>query len=93
MESGKRFLWPWIVIGILVPVFYVASFGPACWLALRDVPGVSLTTVNFFYRPVFWIGSNGPGPARRAISWYMTIGDDRRTTVLWYEGGIAVLKG
>ncbi len=36
-EDRKKPLWPWIAAVLIgLPVLYVASFGPACWLAARD---------------------------------------------------------
>ncbi len=39
-ERKKAGLWPWIVTLLIgLPVLYVASFGPACWiLSRRDGP-------------------------------------------------------
>src|SRR5438477_12997376 len=35
MDKPRR-TWPWIVAVLIgVPVLYVASFGPACWIADR----------------------------------------------------------
>jgi len=73
-------------------VLYVGSFGPACWWAFRDVPPTSLTTVSSFYRPVIWIGSYGPEPVRRAISWYIRIGIERQKTVICFRGGLAAWR-
>ncbi len=43
-DERKRPIWPWIVALLIgLPMLYVASFGPACWLADRDV--VDFTSV------------------------------------------------
>jgi hypothetical protein len=36
-DERKKTLWPWIVAMLIaVPVLYVASFGPACWITSRQ---------------------------------------------------------
>jgi len=50
-EERKRPVWPWIVATLIaVPVFYVASFGPACWL--YNWKGVGESTIPVAYYPV-----------------------------------------
>jgi hypothetical protein len=49
--SKKRAGWPWITVAVLMlPVLYVASFGPACWLMADtfDKPG----TLPLIYLPL-----------------------------------------
>jgi hypothetical protein len=60
--SDQRPLWPWIVTALLVlPVLYVVSFGPACWICDRLEKGTR--EVSIAYRPVIWAGSRLPlGP-------------------------------
>ena len=70
-----RCLWPWIVAVLVgVPVLYVLSFGPACWLALNGrLPprGYGMSPAQMrFYDPVFWIMHSGPEPVRGALAWY-----------------------
>jgi hypothetical protein len=37
-EKRKKPVWPWIVALLIgLPVLYVVSFGPACWLTDRGV--------------------------------------------------------
>ena len=53
-----------------LPVLYVASFGPACWIADREL--LSEYTVEFVYRP--------------AVSLCITSGSQRlRDALLWYR--------
>jgi hypothetical protein len=40
-EQKPRAVWPWIFVGVLLPVIYVAAFGPACWIAARTGGGDS----------------------------------------------------
>lgn len=49
--NRPRSLWPWIVPTlIVVPVLYVASFWPACWLLKHDM--IPIKTAAIFYKPV-----------------------------------------
>jgi hypothetical protein len=50
-DNCRKSVWPWIVALLIgLPVLYVASFGPACWLCDRDhIPD---GMVNYAYRPL-----------------------------------------
>jgi hypothetical protein len=54
MNDAKRPLWPWI-LGLLIglPVLYIASFGPACWLEDRAL--VPLGSVKSAHKPVVFV--------------------------------------
>ena len=40
MTEHKNPVWPWIVALLIgLPVLYVASFGPACWIGFRSLYG------------------------------------------------------
>jgi hypothetical protein len=62
--------WTTVVV-ILLPLLYVLSFGPACWITSRTERGGALMPV--IYRPITWRLS-GPQPVRDAIHWYASIG-------------------
>ncbi len=50
-DARKKPLWPWIVALLIgLPVLYVASFGPACWLVRQQ--RVNIVTVARLYRPL-----------------------------------------
>jgi hypothetical protein len=55
-------LWATVVL-VVVPLLYVLSFGPACWISSRT--GIGASVVGPFYRPILLIGWN-----TRVISWY-----------------------
>jgi hypothetical protein len=58
-EERKSHVWPWIAALLIgLPVLYVTSFGPACWISSRVEP--SGETVSLIYRPVAWAIWNGP---------------------------------
>jgi len=76
MEGGRvmsdrkpRPLWPLLTAALIgLPVLYVASFGPACWLLGRDLCDTRLITVG--YAPILSVYSNGPMSIRKGIWWY-----------------------
>ena len=47
MTDRKQPLWPWIVALLIgLPVLYVASFGPACWIVSHaDMNGQFITVL------------------------------------------------
>ena len=50
MSDERKPVWPWIATGILFPMLYVASIGPACWITSRTNVGES--ALQTFYRPI-----------------------------------------
>src|SRR5262245_50991401 len=49
-DDGKP-VWPWIVALLIgLPVLYVASFGPACWMTSRLDLGARL--IPTIYKPI-----------------------------------------
>jgi hypothetical protein len=51
MGDEQRPVWPWIVALLIgLPVLYVLSFGPACWISSRL--GRAEEVVFFIYEPV-----------------------------------------
>jgi hypothetical protein len=72
--------WTTVVVASL-PLLYVASFGPACWLwsgtAIyfpRDNISVGapdvLPRAATIYWPMGWLVKNGPSGIGRVIKWY-----------------------
>lgn len=49
-ERRKRDSGPWMAMGILLPVLYLASFGPAAWISSRLNFGARL--VPIVYGPI-----------------------------------------
>jgi len=76
MSEEPKAVWAWAVALLIgIPLLYVASFGPACWLADREIiPSVE------FYRPLAQIVAKSPGPVRDAYCWYAGCGPDMRET-------------
>jgi hypothetical protein len=61
-------------IAVGLPVFYVLSFGPACWMAgnspwLYDQPG-RLKLVATAYRPLVSLETSGPRYVSACVCWY-----------------------
>ena len=53
-DDRKRPLWPWIVALLIgLPVMYVASFGPACWLEDRAL--LPMGFVHSSYKPLVFV--------------------------------------
>lgn len=51
-----------------VPVLYIASFGPVCWLGHRGF--LSGGMIEVAYRPIAIVLRSGPPPVRKALRWY-----------------------
>jgi hypothetical protein len=66
---------------VLLPLLYVASFGPACWWFsnVSELPHGKLSAyrmVPAFYRPIGWMARRGPAWVGRMVGWYATLGLD-----------------
>src|SRR5262245_7401247 len=65
-EPKKSPVWPWIVALLIgLPVLYVASFGPACWIASRS----ENWKISTFYWPIQSYVPYCPGGGA-ALAWY-----------------------
>lgn len=55
-EERKNPVWPWIAALLIgLPVLYVASFGPACWLIWNvKLSQPMLNFLDEFYDPFEW---------------------------------------
>lgn len=52
-EPRKKPSWAfWTALAIALPIFYVVSFGPACWITSRLDFGV--WALQVFYWPLTW---------------------------------------
>ena len=70
----------WVVVVLLMPVLYVASFGPACWTVarLRLPAGI----INYGYGPLLASLDYVSGPVRRSILRYGEFG--AKDQIDWY---------
>ena len=68
-DRSRRF---WIIAAAMLPVAYVASFGPAVWLASRGQ--VDKSTVIRVCQPLIWLAVVGPAPIRKVVHWWGSLG-------------------
>jgi hypothetical protein len=71
---NRRERWAkWTLAAVLgVPLLYVTSFGPACWLS--DWETLSESDVCDLYRPIGVVMLEYQDTAMPALEWYGTIG-------------------
>jgi hypothetical protein len=85
-DDRKKPLWPWIVALLVgLPVLYVASFGPACWLADRIF--MTPNSVRLAYMPVVRLAARFPPQLRIAPQRYGDWGSPHATkprTMAWF---------
>ena len=73
MSGERKPVWPRIAALLIgLPLLYVASFGPACWISDRMQPEGNI--VSLVYRPVLWLWINGPDWIQTGIANYASIG-------------------
>jgi hypothetical protein len=79
---NRRERWAkWALTGLIVlPVLYVASFGPACWISSRATKCVPI--VETACSPMMFICDVSPNFVVQFIQWYSGIGASGR----WYWG-------
>lgn len=72
--NRRERLAKWMLAAVVgLPVFYVASFGPACWITCRNGP-TNGSLVRIIYCPIFWsMNSSSPACWRRAIDEYANL--------------------
>jgi hypothetical protein len=57
MSEERKLRLPWIVAVLIgLPVLYVTSFGPVCWMAKHEM--ISMRNVCQLYRPLVIIDLN-----------------------------------
>lgn len=80
MIEERKPYWPWIAALLIgLPVVYVASFGPACWIVSRRSDH-SLRNLPAIYWPVGWIISRTSW-GYSLLGHYAEIGMDRGSRV------------
>ncbi|MGE5194175.1 MAG: hypothetical protein ACM3U2_16890 [Deltaproteobacteria bacterium] len=68
-DDRRNPVWPWIAALLIgLPVLYVESFGPACWLADRDA--LSFRTVVRGYPWLYQLATYNKQPWGRGLRWY-----------------------
>lgn len=89
MDKKRTSAWVWIVVVIIGgPLFYLASFGPACWVAGNTGVGANVVRVCYlpFFKRVVPSGAlnEPPDSVAEAIRWYAALGI-RSGKCLWIE--------
>jgi hypothetical protein len=70
-DDRKKPLWPCIVALLIgLPVLYVVSFGPACWIMSRTRD----QQLPDGYMPIGWLMSNSPRFVGESIAAYAEAG-------------------
>ena len=72
-DDRKKPLWPWIVALLIgLPVLYVASFGPACWICQsgEDHREVGHHSLSADYLAV----EKRPATVGDSVVWYASLG-------------------
>ncbi len=71
----------WATVVVVVPILYVASFGPACWIISRlDAETAWIPTV---YRPITIIWDSGPSQMGTILESYSAFGCERDWGWIW----------
>src|SRR5690349_10557717 len=74
LSESRRFRLA-VVLALVAPILYVASFGPACWLcAIKVFP---LVPVGWFYLPLVYRAWH-VGFGTDFLYWYATAGNRAR---------------
>src|SRR5262245_59665927 len=73
MDEQKRAGWAfWCVVAVTIPLLFVLSVGPACWVSSR-FGGAKLVTIA--YRPVTFVAEvTASDGLMDAIQWYSQLG-------------------
>ena len=77
-NERKKRTWPWIVaLVISLPVVYLVSFGPACWISSRARIGAN--AVSTIYHPIttrlFEVPflPSSTGGITKTLQWYSSV--------------------
>jgi hypothetical protein len=83
-ESRKKQGWAFwaVVLFVVLPFLYVASFGPASWLVSRDA--VNAWDVISAYEPILAAMDRGPDWLRSALNAYAAIWDGSGAVYYFY---------
>jgi hypothetical protein len=87
MSDNRKPVWPWIVALLIgLPVLYVASFGPACWISSRINSGQRFVTIA--YRPLTWgLNDSHQSTLDRVLRGYASLGAAHNQWGWWRGDG------
>ena len=60
----------WVAVGIAIPILYVLSVGPACWVCVHT--GTQFSSPPIFYWPI-GVAYNSFGPFHDFMRWYLCL--------------------
>ena len=85
-DDRKKPLWPWIVAVLIgLPVLYVASFGPACWLCEKQFAPTHVAWIIF--RPLTYVVVQHPYDVGTPIRKYAAMFSESNDVGLNRRGG------
>jgi len=75
MKSGRQ-LTVCLAVLAAIPLLYVLSFGPACWITAQTIVGgeVVPTRGMWFYWPLGRVASDLDSVSGRSLRWWITVG-------------------
>jgi hypothetical protein len=85
MSEQRKPVWPWILVLLIgLPVLYVASFGPACWLTSQKWGWSQLQPhpAMIVYFPLGAMASRPDTAVGRGLRWWMMFGTRRGPAVV-----------
>ncbi len=88
-DERKARVGPWIIVGIILPMLYVASFGPACWMASRFE--VAEGFVSASYLPIAWAWLHSPESVKGAIQSYVQLRSAKLVIPSQSDSGVPTL--
>jgi hypothetical protein len=93
---NRREQWAkWLALGLAVnlPVLYVLSFGPVCWVCVRAKSESGCRRIGSIYAPLLWLGIETTW-AIEPLEWYMWLGaPDDALPYLAHDTGIGYRIG
>jgi hypothetical protein len=83
MNNDRKPVWPWIVALLIgLPVLYVASFGPACWMFSDEL--VSYDHLSCMYRPLIRLTFHGPEIVQQSLRTYVRFWRGEKALIMGY---------
>jgi hypothetical protein len=78
----KRHWLLWTAAALMLPVLYVASFGPVCWMIQDSKSGITFDVTADIYRPLIRVANLAPDPIRDVVAEFSGMGRFRYPTML-----------
>ena len=94
-EPQKNPVWPWVVVVLIgLPVLYVGSFGPACWVTSQAHGWSRLQPhrAMIVYFPLGALASRSDTVYGRGLRWWMTFGVKRGRAAVVHTNAAGTLS-